>query len=198
MRDRCGRPGRCIRQILMVADRQHQQTAGTPCRPMRCGLEPRRACRSQCGDGERREQMTPPRPRDLTDEELRAVSRWVVRSWLEVERGHRHARTLRSLLAPHLYFALEQAVRRPGAPAVAARDVGGAQFNKIGKASGYAVVVVRDADGRTRAVTVVMRRSPSGAWHVVDLRRIEMGDEHGLSGAGSTDAPGRLAEGVDR
>jgi hypothetical protein len=31
--------------------------------------------------------------------------RWVVRAYLEVERGHRDVRMLRPFLAPHLYFA---------------------------------------------------------------------------------------------
>ncbi len=54
--------------------------------------------------------------RHLTDDELRSVARWVVRTYLEVERGHRDARPLRPLLAPHLYFALEEAERSRAAP----------------------------------------------------------------------------------
>jgi hypothetical protein len=111
--------------------------------------------------------------RGLTDEELRAVARWVVRAYLEVERGHRDVRVLRPFLAPHLYFALENADRRPGSAPVAARDVGGAQFNRLGAGKGYAAVVVREADGRWRAIVLVLRRDDAGTWRVIDLRRVD-------------------------
>lgn len=55
---------------------------------------------------------------------------------------------------------------------VTTRDVGGAQFNRLGTGKGYAAVVVRDADGRWRAVTLVLRRNDAGAWQVIDLRRV--------------------------
>ncbi len=108
----------------------------------------------------------------LTDVELRAVARWVVRAYFEVERGYRDVRVLRSFLATHLYFGLENADRRPGSAPVAAGDVGGAQFNRLGAGKGYAAVVVHDADGRWRAVTLVLRRNDAGGWQVIDLRRV--------------------------
>lgn len=111
--------------------------------------------------------------RGLTDEELRAVARWVVRAYLEVERGYRDVRMLRPFLAAHLYFAVENAERRPRSAPVAARDVGGAQFNRLSAGKGYAVVVVRDADGRWRAMMLVWRRDDVGAWRVIDLRRVQ-------------------------
>ena len=110
--------------------------------------------------------------RDLSDDELRAVARLVVRTYLEVERGQRDPRVLRRFLAPQLAFDVEQRTRRPGAPPVTAGDVGGALFNRVGVRRGYAVVTVRDADCRWRAVTVVLRRTDTGAWHVTELRRI--------------------------
>ena len=66
------------------------------------------------------------------------------------------------VLAPHLYFALERAERRLGAEPVAAGEVGGAQFNRLGAGKGYAVVVVRDLGGRWRAVMLVLRRTETG------------------------------------
>lgn len=81
-------------------------------------------------------------------------------------------RVLRPFLAPQLYFALDNAERRPGSTPVAAHDVGGAQFNRLGAGKGYAAVVTRDADGRWRAVTLVLRRSNAGVWQVIDLRRV--------------------------
>lgn len=128
--------------------------------------------RQNARHGDRREQVTRRLPRGLSDEELRAVARWVVGAYLEVERGHRDVRVLRPFLAPHLYFGLENAERRPGSAPVAAGDVGGAHFNRLGAGKGYAAVVVRDADGRWRAVTLVLRRDDAGAWQVVDLRRV--------------------------
>lgn len=116
--------------------------------------------------------MSPRLRRDFTDDELRAVARWVVRTYLEIEAGHRNARALRRLLAPHLYFALDQEQRRPGARPVAVRDVGGALFNRVGAGKGYAVVVVREQTGRWSAITVVMRRSQTGSWQVVELHRV--------------------------
>ncbi len=77
------------------------------------------------GDGDRGEQVTGRLRRGLTDEELRAVARWVVRAYLEVERGYRDVRVLRPFLAPHLYFGLENAQKRPGSVPVTTRDVGG-------------------------------------------------------------------------
>ena len=117
--------------------------------------------------------MTAPLRRGLTDEELRAVAHWVVRAYLEIERGHRDVRVLRPFLAPHLYFGLENAERRIGSAPVAARDVGGAHFNRLGAGKGYAAVVIRDLDGRWRAVTLVLRRYGAGAWQVIDLRRVD-------------------------
>lgn len=111
--------------------------------------------------------------RGLTDEELRAVARWVVRAYLEVERGHRDVRALRPFLAPHLYFALQNVERRPGSAPVAARDVGGARFDRIGASKGYAAVVVREADGRWGAIVLVLRRDDDDAWRVIDLRRVD-------------------------
>ena len=35
-----------------------------------------------------------------------------------------------------------------------------------------ALCVVRDADGRWRAVTLVLRRNDAGGWQVIDLRRV--------------------------
>ena len=122
--------------------------------------------------------------RGLTDEELRAVSRWVVRAYLEVERGYRDVRVLRPFLAPHLYFGLENAERRPGSAPLAAGDVGGAHFSRLGAGKGYAAVVVRDADARWRAVTLVLRRSDAGAWQVIDLRRIQGSSAMSPSAAG--------------
>ena len=116
--------------------------------------------------------MTRQHRRDLSDEELRAVARLVVRTYVEVERGQRDPRALRRFLAPQLQFDVEGRTRRPGAVPVGSRDVGGAQFNRIGAGRGYAVVTVRDEDGRWRAVTLVLRRTSTGTWHVVDLRRI--------------------------
>ncbi len=115
--------------------------------------------------------MTARPRRDLTDEELRAVARWVVRTQLEVERGHRPAKALRTVLAAHLYHALEHAERPAGAPAVAARDVGSASFNRLTATTGYAVVVVRETDGRWEALTVVLRRNDRGIWQFIDILR---------------------------
>ena len=101
------------------------------------------------------------------------MARWVVRAYLEVERGHRDVRGLRPFLAPHLYFELENAPRKPHAAPVGSGDVGGAAFNRIGTGKGYAVVVVHEADGRSRAMTLVLRRNHAGAWQVIELRRVE-------------------------
>ena len=100
------------------------------------------------------------------------MARWVVRTYLEIERGHRDVRTLRPVLAPHLYFALQNAERRPGSPPVASRDVGGAQFNRIGHGKGFAAVVVRDADGLWDAIMLTFRRTEGGAWRVIDIQRV--------------------------
>ncbi len=146
-------------------------------------------------DDDRRE-VTQRLRRGLADEELRAVARWVVRAYLEVERGHRDIRMLRHFLAPHLYFALETADRRPGSRPVAAGDVGGAHFNRLGAGRGYAAVVVRDLDGRWRAVTLVLRRNDAGAWLVVDLRRIHAPSVTSPPGATvGDDAPSRKCSG---
>ena len=125
--------------------------------------------------------------RGLTDEELRAVARWVVRAYLEVERGLRDVRTLRPFLAPHLYFGLENVPRRPDAAPVGSGAVGGAAFSRIGTGTGYAVVVVHEADGRSRAVTLVLRRSHAGAWQVIELRRVDASAVTGRVGVGLRD-----------
>ncbi len=109
--------------------------------------------------------------RDLSDEELRAVARWVARTQLEVERGHRPAKALRAVLAAHLYHALEHAHRPAGAPPVAAGDVGNASFHRLTTTTGYAVVVVRETDGRWEALTMVLRRNDRGVWHFIDIVR---------------------------
>lgn len=142
-------------------------------REERSGPGPRVLVGENVGHGDRGEKMTAPLRRGLTDEELRAVVRWVVRVYLEIERGHRDVRVLRPFLAPHLYFGLENVERRLGSTPVAARDVGGAHFNRLGAGRGYAAVVVRDADGCWRAVTLVLRRNDAGAWQVIDLRRVD-------------------------
>lgn len=156
-----------------------------------------RYSKQECWHGGRREQVTRRLRRDLTDEELRAIARGVVRAYLEVERGHRDVRILRPFLAPHLYFGLEQAERRPGVSPVAARDIGGAQFNRIGAGRGYAVVVVRDADGRWRAVTLVLQRNEAGSWQVVELRRIHQPEDgaHRSAAVGEDERP--MSGGVD-
>ena len=109
--------------------------------------------------------------RDLTGDELRAVTRWVARTQLEVERGQRPAKALRAVLAPHLYHALEHAERPAGAPSVAAHDIGSASFTRLTATTGYAVVVVREADGRWEALMMVLRRSVRGVWQFVDIVR---------------------------
>lgn len=110
--------------------------------------------------------------RDLTDEELAAVARGVVRAYLEVQRGHRDVRVLRAVLAPHVYMALKKVQRPPGAAPVLGDGVGGVQFSRLGAGKGYAVVVVRDTDGRWGAVMLVLRRGDAGGWQVMDLRRL--------------------------
>lgn len=52
---------------------------------------------------------------------------------------------------------------------------------------GYAAVVVRDADGRWRAIVLVLRRDDAGTWRVIDLRRVD--DSSAVSASG-----GRLGE----
>jgi hypothetical protein len=95
----------------------------------------------------------------------------VARTQLEVERGHRSAKALRGVLAAHLYHGLEHAERPAGAPPVAARDIGSASFNRLTATTGFAVVVVREADGRWEALTMVLRRNSRGVWQFVDIVR---------------------------
>ncbi len=109
--------------------------------------------------------------RGPTDEELRAIARWLARTMLEVERGHRPAKVLRRLLAPHLYHDLHHAERPAGAPPVGAADIGSAAFNRISASTGYAVVVIREAHGGWDALTMVLRRKHDGSWQFIDIVR---------------------------
>ena len=109
--------------------------------------------------------------RGLTDAELRVAARWVARTYLEVERGHRDPRALQGVLAAHIYFELEHADRAPGAPPVGVRDVGRAAFQRLTATSGYAVVVVREPDGSWEALTMVLRRQDPGTWQFLEIRR---------------------------
>lgn len=124
------------------------------------------------------------------------MARWVVRTYLEVERGHRHVRALRPFLAPHLYYRLQNVQKDPGSPQVAAADIGGARFNRLGADKGYAVVVVHDVDGRTRAVTVVLRRNAAGMWQVIELQRVFASSERSAADVGAGEpAPSVRARG---
>ncbi len=99
------------------------------------------------------------------------MARLVARTFLEVERGHRDVRALRPFLAANLYFGIEQATRVLGAPPVAAADVRAALFERLTATSGYAVTVVREADGSWEALTMVLRRTAAGAWQFVEITR---------------------------
>lgn len=110
-------------------------------------------------------------PRDLTDEQLRTVARWVARALLEIERGHRPAKALRGFLAPHFYHGLQTATRPPAPRPVSARDVGGATFTRLSATTGYAAVVIRELDGTWDALTMVLRRVQPVRWRFVDISR---------------------------
>lgn len=113
--------------------------------------------------------------RGPTDEELAAALRFIARALLEVERGHRPASMMRRFLAPHLAFDLENASRPTNAPAVAARDVGGSQFQRVGRRRGFGVVVVRDLDRSWVALMFVLQRNDAAAWRVVEISRLRRG-----------------------
>ncbi len=97
--------------------------------------------------------------------------RWIARTLLEVQAGHRPAAVLRRFLAPHLFFALDNVHRPAGAPPVGGNDIGGARFQRIGRRRGYGVVVVREAGGSWAALMFVLRRDDAGAWRVIEITR---------------------------
>jgi hypothetical protein len=90
---------------------------------------------------------------------------------LEVERGYRPPDVLRRYFAPHLMFDLESAQRPTGAPPVAAADVGGARFQRIGRRRGFGVVVIKEAAGHWAALMLALHRGDAGAWQVVEILR---------------------------
>ena len=114
------------------------------------------------------------------------MARWVVRAYMEAERGLRDPRVLRPFLAPHLYFGLEERRRTAGDAPVSGGDIGGAQFSRLGTGKGYAVVVVRDSVGRWHAVMLVFLRAASRAWHVVAMQTLDesIGRDGGPPGSG--------------
>lgn len=109
--------------------------------------------------------------RDLTDAELRTVAHWVARTMLEIERGHRPAKALQRLMAPHLYHGLENATPPPGARPVAGADIGGVTFFRQSSTAGYAAVAIRELDGTWDALSMVLRRGQPGSWRFIDISR---------------------------
>jgi hypothetical protein len=116
--------------------------------------------------------VTTGRPRrTLQPEELAAVVRWIARTWLEIERGHRNPLELRRYLAPHLAFGLEHAIRPTGVPAVTRSDIRGVQVERIGRRTAYGVVAIREADGTGSALMFELRRDTTGSWKVTEVLR---------------------------
>ena len=109
--------------------------------------------------------------RGPSDDELAAILRRLARLWLEVERGYRPPSVLQRFLAPHLFFELENAARKAGAPPVGKDDVGGSRFQRIGRRHAFGVVVIREAEGHWAALMLALLRDERGGWRVVEIER---------------------------
>jgi hypothetical protein len=110
--------------------------------------------------------------RGLSDDELAAVIRWIVRTWLEVQRGQRSPKSLTGLLAPHLLYGLRYDRREPGQPPVTAAGLGPIRMQRPGAHQAHAVVIVRDTASAWGAVVVGVRRRSSGAWLVTEMVKL--------------------------
>ena len=95
-------------------------------------------------------------------------------------------------MAPHLFFELENAARKAGAPPVGKDDVGGSRFQRIGRRRAFGVVVIREAEGHWAALMLALLRDEAGGWRVVEITR------PGTAAAGTLGLPTSAPQGGTR
>lgn len=110
----------------------------------------------------------------LTDEELRLVAEYIVRRYLEVERGLRSKESLRRYLTGEAYGRQysQEASRFGSGGVVRQGDIGQLIFQRDGDRV-FAAAPTREEGDRWGALLLEMHSNGRGAWRVTELTRAQ-------------------------